>query len=1021
VRELKAQLIGALVVILTAAGVVCAGINFQQQTKWILPDDGAIWVDRTAPDGTNQVMALDVTPGSAADIAGLEAGDVLRRIASADPRPPSEPTAETEDSSGLAGIASGEPALAGVPETAQTIEVRRRLPGYEITHAVDVPQALEAIGAHRAADYVFERDGVEGVEAQLIVDERTPDRSVYYQYVVGLVYLAIGVFVFYRRSGAPRARHFYLLCLASFVLSTFHYTGKLNEFDKTIYWGNVVAGLLAPTIFVHFTASFPEPRRWIRGPWRASLLYVPCLAILGLYLALASGTLTVSSVSLVELRWMLDRVWMTFLASAYLIGAAVAALEYRRADEPILRQQLKWLRNGAILGVLPFTLLNVAPYLFGAVPGPYMKLGVFSLILIPLTWAYAVLRYRLMDVDVIFQQGYAYTLTTLAVLGVLYGLVLSVGQFDDLSSTAIVILILIATFVFQPIRNWIQEQLDRYYFYKDRYDYRRTLIEFARELGSETDLDRMLESVADRLIHTLSIQHVAFFLANEVEEHFELRKTVGRTSPEAWQLDLSFLGTEPKKPYIFIERTRNPLDVVSHDWAPSVRRTIADLDLTYYLPCSVRGRTIAYLGFSRTTKGDFLTSDDLQLLVTLSGYVGIAVENARLYHSLQSKVEQYERLKDFSENIVESINVGILAADLEDRVESWNTQIEALTGIPREAAVGRSLEELFPADLVVQFSKARDEDGICHVYKYVLRADAVAAGLRVGSAASEDGNGDGAPALDSGGGRREATLNVAIAPLVSKDRVQIGRLIIFDDITDRSELERKLVEADKLSSIGLLAAGVAHEVNTPLAVISTYAQMLARQVSQDEQKSKILDKIASQTFRASEIVNSLLNFSRTSKTEFGEVDLNGIVRETIGLLEHQLEKNGVHVEQVLDDSLPLIQGNAGKLQQVFLNLFLNARDAMESGGVLRVRTAASNGSALVDVADNGKGIPTDTLGRIYDPFFTTKAAKKGTGLGLSVTYGIVREHGGTIEVESLAGAGTCFHLDFPLVRKPVNA
>src|ERR1700712_2824348 len=139
---------------------------------------------------------------------------------------------------------------------------------------------------------------------------------------------------------------------------------------------------------------------------------------------------------------------------------------------------------------------------------------------------------------------------------------------------------------------------------------------------------------------------------------------------------------------------------------------------------------------------------------------------------------------------------------------------------------------------------------------------------------------------------REVMLNLAIAPLVSKDQKQIGRLIIFDDITDRSELERRLVQADKLSSIGLLAAGVAHEVNTPLAVISTYAQLLAKQVSGDDQKSKLLEKIAKQTFRASEIVNSLLNFSRTSSTDFTEVDLNRVISETVSLVSHQLSRAG---------------------------------------------------------------------------------------------------------------------------------
>src|ERR1700751_4021522 len=143
-------------------------------------------------------------------------------------------------------------------------------------------------------------------------------------------------------------------------------------------------------------------------------------------------------------------------------------------------------------------------------------------------------------------------------------------------------LILIAAFVFQPIRNWIQEQLDRYFFYKDRYDYRRTLIEFARELGSETDLDEMLRSGADRLVHTLSIQHVAFFVLDEPtgkSDAFRLHMTLGnrkeRGQKPAQELDLSFLSTtHPRKPYLFFERTRHLLDAVVHDWPVSVRRTI---------------------------------------------------------------------------------------------------------------------------------------------------------------------------------------------------------------------------------------------------------------------------------------------------------------------------------------------------------------------------------------------------------------------------------------------------------------
>jgi signal transduction histidine kinase len=313
--------------------------------------------------------------------------------------------------------------------------------------------------------------------------------------------------------------------------------------------------------------------------------------------------------------------------------------------------------------------------------------------------------------------------------------------------------------------------------------------------------------------------------------------------------------------------------------------------------------------------------------------------------------------------------------------------------------LGRRLSDLFPPDLYEKFDEFRGEDGIHNIYKFVLKEK---------GAASYQGNGH-----SRNGKVPESTVNIAIAPLVSKEMQQIGRLIIFDDVTDRDELERRLVQADKLSSIGLLAAGVAHEVNTPLAVISTYAQMLAKQVSGDEQKTKLLEKIAKQTFRASEIVNSLLNFSRTSTTDFVDVDLNRAVKETATLIEHQLQKTGVQVRLNLGASSPTIRGNFGKLQQVFLNLFINARDAMPEGGKLTVRTWSEAGFVHIEVADTGHGIPPDHLARIYDPFFTTKAARKGTGLGLSVSYGIVQEHNGIIEVDSRVGSGTRFRLEFP--------
>ncbi len=972
-QELKFQLSTAILTTLTLAAGVAAFINFQQQNRFRLAEDGVIWVDRQG-----SVEALYVKPAS----PGLNAG--IRR-------------------------------------TDRLLDID----GVKIEQATDVARVLARIGAWSRAKYRLQSRGVE-LTATLVVAEQPLDRAMVYQYAVGTAYLIIGLFVYFRRGSAQKARHFYILCLASFISLCFHYTGQFNTLDKVIYFGNLIAGLMAPTLFLHFCLTFPEPRPWFRGTVRTILLYVPAALMFLVFLAFSSGAMKIS-VPLLELRWMLDRAWMVAWTLPYLIGAMVLSFEYERTEDMVVRQQLKWLRNGAFCGILPFAAFYVVPYVLGALPNSYMKMSVLSVVLIPLTLAYAIVRYRLMDVDIIFRRGYAYTLATLCVLAGFYGIVFSLGSlvkqnFKDLGSTGQMTVMLIAAFLFQPIRNWMQERLDRH-FYRDRYDYRRTLVEFARELSSETNLDTTLAMVGERLLETLGIKHLGFFMLAEGAEGtaFRLQKAMGPNPRLAVashdELDLSFLNWELAEPYLFFERTRHQLDAVSRAWPLRVRKTIADLDLTYYLPCTVRGRTIAYIGLSRTSDGEYLSSVDMELMVTLAGYVAIAIENATLYRSLQLKVEEYERLKEFSENIVESINVGILAADLEDRVESWNTQIEQLTGIAREQALGRKLAELFPAALAEQFDRVRGETGVHHIYKFVLQPAAAAAVAN----GNGHGNGHGPAARLS-----EATLNIAITPLVSKDQEQIGRLIIIDDVTDRAELEQRLVQADKLSSIGLLAAGVAHEVNTPLAVISTYAQMLAKQVAEDSQKSLILEKIAKQTFRASEIVNSLLNFSRTSTTTYGGVSVNKVVQETLSLLEHQFTKAGIRIKTDLDPNVPQVHGNGGKLQQVFLNLFLNARDAMGTDGTLEVRSLAEGLGVRVEVSDTGHGIAPENLHRIYDPFFTTKGAKKGTGLGLSVTYGIIQEHGGLIEVSNRRGGGATFRVEFPLavpdsVRKPVTA
>jgi len=934
-RESQVRSVAVLLFLLTVAAVVFAGFNFNSEWKVLVPDDGVWWIEHGG-----HLSADRVDPNGPGAKGGIKSGDQLLSVN-----------------------------------------------GQEVHSMSGLERQLFRTGVWSKAGYSLQRQSVTLDSSVILVPaERSLNNLLR---LIALIYLGIGIYVLLRRWTAPGSTHFYVFCLVSFIAYSFKYTGKLNDFDWIIYWGNIVAGVLQPALFLHFVLTFPEKREFVRKrSWLLALVYVPAALLLAAHAA-ALRWLQASE----RLRWNLDRMEMSYGSVFFMAAALLLWYSYRRASTTILRQQLKWVTRGTILAIVPYTLFYVIPYLMG---WSNLKVSALSLALLPLTFGYAIFRYRLMDVDLIFKRGVVYTLAAAIVVGLYFGLVASVALLvhnwqPSSGSAGLIIAVIVTALLFDPVRKRIQDRIDQF-FYRTLYDYRRTLLEFGRELGSETNLNTLLSSLVDRLSRTLAVDRMAIFLAGEQPGKFILAKTLGLSS--AGNVDLSFLSVPRPEPagHLFFENTHQvPRET------PSAQQAIARLDLNYYIPCHAQQKTIAVLGLGKTTEGDFLSSEDMELLETLGGYLGIAIQNSQLYASLQQKAAEYERLKDFNENIVESINVGVMALDMEDRIESWNAQMEVMYAVPRWQTLTQPLQAIFPAEFVEEFHRMRQDAGIRNLYKFRLKTPA----------------------------GEVRTVNVAIAPLVTRKFQIIGRLIIMDDITERVELEAQLSQADKLSSIGLLAAGVAHEVNTPLAVISSYTQMLAKQLHGDPQKSGLLEKITRQTFRASEIVNNLLNFSRTSGTEIGDVDVNKVIADTLALLEHQFKVARVEVQNQLSPKLLPIQGNPGRLQQVFLNLFLNAKDAMPGGGTLRIATMNGD-SVSVSVSDTGSGIAPEHIQRIYDPFFTTKNASRegqarGTGLGLSVTYGIIQEHAGKIKVESHPGAGTTFTLDFPLSRKAVHA
>src|SRR5436190_5464999 len=936
-QNLRVSLGAVVLALATLAAVIFALLNFDQRSRYEQVYDGVTWIETG-----HGIQARNVAPSSPASHTAIRAGDILLAFN-----------------------------------------------GVAISRAAEIPRRLDRAGLWTQVHYKLSRNGEEFETPLVTAPAEKPVATENYLRVVGLLYLFIGLFIFIRRWNARRAVHFYIFCLASFILWSFHFSGKLDTFDWEVYWSEIVARLLVPALLLHFALVFPG-RTESRLRTTAKLLAVYSLPLALLLIHVSTALNALGFVPWLGGYILLEKLEFGCLGACFVAAGLVFYRNYREAPSGVLRQQLKWLTGGTLAGSLPVSLLYILPRVLGLTPPAWMKLTVVSLVLIPLCFAYAIIRYRLMDVDIIFKRGLAYTAATAAVATVYFSLVALITYLFHAPATGPVggmIAIVIAAFLFQPLREGIQARLDRF-FYRDRLDYRRTLIEFGRTLTNEVRLDPMLGSVMDRISQTLLVDRLAIFVDDpEQPGNMRIARSMGVRLSES--MDLSFLG--PARPEfargaLFFESPRAAKNV-----SDSVRRTLEQLDLNYFIPCRIREHTVAILGLGKTVDGDFLSSDDVELVETIAGYVAVALDNAQLYSSLEQKALEIARLKDFSENIVESLNVGVLSVDLEGIVESWNTRMEQLFGVTRQESVGRQLSSLLPEELAREIDARSDQEQITGIYKQRLHHQG-----------------------------KSLTLNVSITPLVSKSNERIGRLLLFDDVTQRERMEEQMSQTEKLTSLGLLAAGVAHEVNTPLAVISNYIQMLAKQMPEGDPRHSIIEKIVKQTFRASEIVNNLLNFSRTGAPEAADIDVNRVVEETLSLVAHPLKASHIQVVKQLGEPLPAVRGSANKLQQVFLNLFLNARDAMPSGGLLEVRTAAHNGSVEIEVADTGGGIPREHIHRIFDPFFTTKTSGRGTGLGLSVSYGIIKEHAGKIDVRSTPGKGTSFHVEFPAVKKAVH-
>jgi len=925
-RRLKNTLIVLAGLALAALGVY----NIVLKATWTLMDDGAFW--RAAPQG---LVAARIAPGGPAARAGVRVGDVLLAI-------------------------DGEEVLS--PSALdRALSVRR--------------------GGDRLAYSLLREDERRALEVTIRPLPRGNVPAFYYLSLLGFFSLVVGTVVMLRRPADRASLHFYAISVLFFLLYSISYTGKLSVADWVLFWTDHLANLFLPVVFLHFCLSFPERRLRGQRLWVVPALYMPALVLAGAtamsQTLLAAGEEPGALWGIVEA---VNGAKPLYFAVFFALSFVVLRDSYRRTRSLIARRQVKWLLWGTGTGTFPFLAFYALPFAFGREPGVAMQLvGYVPLALIPLSLAYAVVKHRLTDVELLFRRGLGYLLA----VGLIVGLaLLAVGLTDDVlrqepTTTPIVLLsALLVVLLFPAVKSRVQEALDRL-FDRERYRSRKALVRLSEDLNADLDLERTTERLLEGVAAAMGLRETALFLPAG-DGGFAPFRTRG--IPRIGELPLRASGH-------LVERLRAG-EAVDLDDAPEEQPEVAHWGLAWLFPCRVKGEVIAVLAAGRKDGLDPLNSEEVDLLKALAAQAATAIMNGRLFRSLNEKADELRGLKEYNENILESLDSGIVVLDLEGRVARWNRAMENLYGRRREEVLGRAPAEVLPEAFLDALNGSLvlgDEEEIAHIYKLHL------------------------PSADG----RSLMVNVSVAPFQAGPGERCGTILILDDVTARVRLEEQLQHAEKMASVGLLAAGVAHEVNTPLAGISSYAQLLRGQLEESDPRLPLLEKIEKQSFRAAKIINSLLNFSRASGTEFDRVDVNKVLLDVLSLVEHQLEGGSIRVRRELAATLPPVRGNENRIQQVFFNLVLNARDAMPSGGWLTLVTYADADTVVVEVKDTGHGIRREHIRRIYDPFFTTKGIGRGTGLGLSVSYGIVQEHGGAIFVESTPGQGTTFQVALP--------
>jgi len=790
-----------------------------------------------------------------------------------------------------------------------------------------------------------------------------------------------------RRALINKLFGFSVVVIVGWILTIF--LALSAEQPRQLLWlarlGFAFAGAI-PFSLIWMFYAFSTDRFRIKDPG----VYIPA-ALCGLVVLLSFSPWIVASSTEIDGRYTVVYGPLHKLFGVYFMGAFAFAIStlWRtiRTSSGLRRLQLRYLLLGIVLGGLGGTTTNlVVPLIWRT--SAYSALGPYFTLLMVSCSAHAIIRHRLMNIRLVVRRGSVYLIaatiagSVFAAFLALLSLVMGKHRHEIPLGTEVLVALAVAL-AFQPLKGWIQSSLDRY-LYRESYNYQQIIREASRIIGSTLDLHALLNYVCDVARRTCRPDLIAVFVRDPGDPSFRLatRQSFGDTATARLDKPLEASNALP----VFLHNARRPflrdefgrsLDLSQ---AREAIRELTSLGGDFALPMFSEQHLLGFILLGPKLAGDAYFNEDVELLTTLANQAAIAIKNAQLYRQVVVSSE-------YIENILRTMDSGVITIDHRGKVALCNSTAARLTGLSREHLTALTVDTL-PVPLGSQLRQT----------------------LADGKPRSQ------VETALPGEGDRRTPLVCSTSALRDDRGVVIGALVVFSDLSKVKALENEKSTAERLASFGSLVSGIAHEIKNPLVAIKTFAELLPERFSDTDFRDDFSKVVVSEIDRIDGLVGRLRGLAAPRPEAEAATDIREPISETLSLLRGQLEQMQIRVQRNLGPSQVLVSIDPAQAKQLFLNLFLNAIEAMNPGGQLGVSIVRlqRQGAPWIQVAvsDTGPGIPDVIRAKIFNPFFTTKAA--GSGLGLAICRSITDAHRGAIRAEStLAGSGTTILVEFP--------